>query len=250
MKCRLLALSLFLAAPLWGAPAAPPQERWEIVSHTFVGIETRSLTPQERAAYGDRLRPRLGLLVTRVVPGSPADEAGMRAGDLLLHQSGCTLHSPASLLASMRNGDPGIPLHFTLLRGEEKLRMRVVPVARPEPVVVGYYTPHRLRADKLGEIRPLQAKVARLLAGEEPRFQAIREEMEAIAMLLCDSYSPGALRLHYSSGGCDISVARFWRRIVVEMREDGVEMRAELRKDEEKPLPEAMRRRLAEMGGL
>jgi serine protease Do len=46
------------------------------------GIEVGALTPELAEQY--RLEVRQGVVVTRITPGSPADDAGLRVGDLIL----------------------------------------------------------------------------------------------------------------------------------------------------------------------
>jgi serine protease Do len=54
--------------------AAPNKGKW--------GLMLRELTPEERAQ--EHLDAGQGVLVGNVAPGSPADEAGLRSGDVVL----------------------------------------------------------------------------------------------------------------------------------------------------------------------
>ena len=75
-----------------------------------------------------RARPRLGvalgrargggLLVRAVLEGSPAAEAGLRRGDVLVVAAGRELHSVDDLLDVLETTDP--PLELGVIRGEER----------------------------------------------------------------------------------------------------------------------------------
>jgi DNA-binding MarR family transcriptional regulator len=68
--------------------------------------------------------PRVaGLLVRSVEPGSPAQAAGVAAGDVLIRAGGRELRSSSSLYAAIQ--DAGDRLTVTLLRGNEQHRARI-----------------------------------------------------------------------------------------------------------------------------
>ncbi len=59
-----------------------------------------------------------GVLVTNVVPGSPAARAGLQMGDLLFLLDGSTLQSALQLQNHVRNQPPGSPVELGFLRRE------------------------------------------------------------------------------------------------------------------------------------
>lgn len=62
-----------------------------------------------------------GVPVTAVLPGSPAEEAGLRAGDILTTLDGRWTTSPNDAYAAAEGVEPGKPTELTILRdGEEK----------------------------------------------------------------------------------------------------------------------------------
>jgi DNA-binding MarR family transcriptional regulator len=65
-----------------------------------------------------------GLLVRSVEPGSPAAEAGIEPGDLLIGGNGRELRSSSSLYAAVRESGDG-PLKLKLLRGSDDVEVRV-----------------------------------------------------------------------------------------------------------------------------
>ncbi|MFN0145025.1 MAG: S1C family serine protease [Dehalococcoidia bacterium] len=95
----------------------------------FLGISGRAVPLPPAIAASYRAGDATGLLVTEVMEGSPASEAGLMPGDVVLQLDG----APAGLggisrgLRAMR---PGRPVHIHLLRGFERREADVNPVAR------------------------------------------------------------------------------------------------------------------------
>lgn len=58
-----------------------------------------------------------GLLVTAVVPGGPAETAGVFVGDIVLGFDGTALHDPDELLAHLRRHQVGSTITLRVLRG-------------------------------------------------------------------------------------------------------------------------------------
>ena len=81
-------------------------------------------------------RPRLGVVVDEhvrvitVAPGSPADDAGVRAEDVLTSLDGTPLTSREQLTAGIATG-PIAPRTLAITRGEETLTLTMTPVAGP-----------------------------------------------------------------------------------------------------------------------
>ena len=71
----------------------------EAVSRTDLGVHVRGLDDEQREVLGTRAR---GVIVTEVDEGSPADQAGIEEGDLLLEANGRTIGTAADLGAAVR----------------------------------------------------------------------------------------------------------------------------------------------------
>jgi len=67
-----------------------------------------------------------GVVVTYVVPSSPADLAGIKKGDLILGFEKQSITSAASLALMVRRSEPGTPLDVTLLRRNQPFTLRVL----------------------------------------------------------------------------------------------------------------------------
>lgn len=92
-------------------------ERVVLISRGGTEMEI-SLTPEYNAEVGRRT---MGVIlswnmVTGVVPGSPADEAGLQEGDSILGVNGQAAYSDASLLAALGEVEAGETAEFMIMR--------------------------------------------------------------------------------------------------------------------------------------
>ena len=72
------------------------------------------------------------LLVVGVTPGSPAEQAGVLIGDLLLDFDGSPVRSPEELLALLNGDAVGRAVPLRVLRGASTATLAVTPQERPE----------------------------------------------------------------------------------------------------------------------
>jgi signal transduction histidine kinase len=74
-----------------------------------------------------------GVTAVEIVPGSPADLAGVRTGDVLLAVNDTAIETTADVVEFQHRGQEGTELSYTLLRlgGEQVLVVSLAPVSRP-----------------------------------------------------------------------------------------------------------------------
>ena len=89
------------------------------VVYGYIGLTVRSVEPGERQPNG--LGPQVGAVVQRIDPAGPADEAGVRVGDLILRFDGQLVRGPGSLAESVGQTPPGSTVPLELRRGELRL---------------------------------------------------------------------------------------------------------------------------------
>lgn len=82
-----------------------------------LGVRLQSLTPQLAEYFG--LGDRRGALVASVRDGTPADRAGLRAGDVLLSVAGEELSDVEDAVRAVRDSDGEVEIRV-LRRGEER----------------------------------------------------------------------------------------------------------------------------------
>lgn len=74
-----------------------------------------------------------GVLITRVIPGSPAEAAKLQPNDLILSVNGTRLETPEELTRLIRANPPGTRLSIELLRNQEQVTMEAVTGKAPHP---------------------------------------------------------------------------------------------------------------------
>ena len=82
----------------------------------------------KRAYYGSAEE---GVLIAGVVPGSPADQAGIQRGDVIVQWNGTTLKSPASLSRTVAATQVGKTVRVKLYRQGVLINVRVKVAERP-----------------------------------------------------------------------------------------------------------------------
>ncbi|MFC0678121.1 S1C family serine protease [Lysobacter korlensis] len=97
--------------------------------HAFLGLRPGAITPQIAEQLG--VPQDDGVVVLSVVDGGPADEAGLRPGDVLVRLDDEELRSPEDLLGSLRRRDPGDAVTIEYLRGSEPQTTEATLDARP-----------------------------------------------------------------------------------------------------------------------
>src|SRR5689334_21496164 len=71
----------------------------------YLGVSLTELTPELRTHFG--VPDDAGAMVSKVEPGSPADKAGIRVGDILASVDGKDVRSSWDILAKVRGLDDG-----------------------------------------------------------------------------------------------------------------------------------------------
>jgi serine protease DegS len=94
----------------------------------WIGIVPEDITDEQAAQLG---LAQGGVLNANLYVGSPAQEAGLEPGDLLLAIGGAPLHSAQDALARIANEKPGAELAIKVLRGHRTLETKARVSERP-----------------------------------------------------------------------------------------------------------------------
>ena len=148
--------------------------RFGRVQRGRLGIATQDLTPELATAFGiDREH---GAIVVRVVPGSVADKAGIRTGDVVLRIDGRRIRHAADLHNAVGLLPIGKRFAIEVWRDGEIVRLRAELVRPPAPrrVAAGDFNPVLAGAviSELTDESPLYGQTEGLLVVEVKRGSA------------------------------------------------------------------------------
>jgi S1-C subfamily serine protease len=105
---------------------------------TAVSVADRLIDGEEiRTAFlgvtgTDTTSGQAGALINGVIPNSPADDAGLRVGDLVTGYNGQRIESFADLGAVVRASQPRDQVTLTVQRGDEEMAIEVTLVERTD----------------------------------------------------------------------------------------------------------------------
>jgi len=108
------------------------------VSHPYIGIRMVTLTPElaqqiNRDPNSGLLIPELeGVLVMQVQSGTPAEQSGLRRGDVITNIDSTRIKSAEQLQRVVEKSNVGEKLHFTVRRGQQERTVTVYPAELDE----------------------------------------------------------------------------------------------------------------------
>ena len=106
--------------------------RGEQVPHPFIGIQMITLTPEMAKQNNSDpnsvlILPEVkGVLVRKILPGTPAEKSGMRIGDVILEIDNQSVVSAEQLQRKVENSSVGKKLLFKVLRNNKEKELYVV----------------------------------------------------------------------------------------------------------------------------
>ncbi len=124
-----------------------------------LGVLVQDLTPELAQAFG--LKDRQGAVIAQVVPGSPAEKAGLRAGDIVLAVDGRAVVSANALRNAIGMTRRGSTVTLDVLRDgrAQKLNVKIEAIAgertaSKDQAPQSGAPSRRLAGVELGEIEP------------------------------------------------------------------------------------------------
>ncbi|MEO6118696.1 MAG: trypsin-like peptidase domain-containing protein, partial [Methylotenera sp.] len=103
------------------------------VTRGWVGIEAQDITPELAESF--KLNITQGALIAGVLSNSPADKAGLRAGDILLAIDGKPVVDSGSMLNIIAGLIPNKKAILKIARAEKTIDITVIIGKRPKPVL-------------------------------------------------------------------------------------------------------------------
>ena len=93
------------------------------IIHPYMGVSYVPLNPAIAAYLG--IQETQGVVIASVVSGSPADQAGLKANDVITKVDGQTLKGDSDLAQIINDHKPGDTLTLTVVRGTQNLQLKV-----------------------------------------------------------------------------------------------------------------------------
>ena len=157
------------AVPINMAKSILPQLRATgSVTRGWLGVVIQRITPELAESF--KLGDRKGALVSKVEPGGPADEAGIRRGDVIVEFNGRPIEQMEELPRNVAETAVGTKVELVVLREGQRKKLEVTVGRFPEEAAVaGAETPKESQsAEAFGlRVQDLTPEVARQLGVEE-----------------------------------------------------------------------------------
>lgn len=92
------------------------------VTRGWLGVSVKELTVEEAEALD--LPQKTGLYLPEITQGSPADEAGVEAGDVVLAVNGRKVRDASDLIREVGNSSPGTSIKLKIWRKEKVIEIK------------------------------------------------------------------------------------------------------------------------------
>ncbi len=123
-----------------------------------IGISTTELTEQLSEYFG--VSGKGGLLISNVEKDSPAEKAGLKAGDIIIEANGAKLNNPAELIQAISKQEEG-DVTLTIIRNKSQQTLKVTPEKMKPINFQGFIAPRAI-TQTTAPLRALTSRPARL----------------------------------------------------------------------------------------
>ncbi len=106
-----------------------------VVTRGWIGVEPQELTPELAETFKLKMDSASGVIITGVLQGGPAAQAGIKPGDVITTIAGKRVGSVSELLSNVAALKPGAPAKMIVQRADKSLELDVSPGLRPRPKV-------------------------------------------------------------------------------------------------------------------
>lgn len=136
---------MVLAAPAWLPAQGPPPPVRPVPGGSYLGIGIREINAERTKAL--KLPPEAAVEITRVGAGSPADQAGLKAGDVVLQYNGVRVEGIEHFSRMVRETPVGRDVKLEIFRNgaaqtvTAKIGQHPVPQGFPFPDGFGFPLP-------------------------------------------------------------------------------------------------------------
>ena len=96
----------------------------------WIGIEIQSMSPELAESFG--LNDTIGVIIAGVLNNGPADQAGLRPGDILRKVNGSDVHNGKQAIRLISRAKPGTEVKLAIQRGGKNIQTTVITSERPQ----------------------------------------------------------------------------------------------------------------------
>jgi C-terminal processing protease CtpA/Prc len=126
----------FVSIPMSAQTPEPERDKdrvfaWSFDGGSYLGVQTAEINRANFGKFG--LRDVRGVAVEKVMEGSPAQAAGLQAGDVIVRFNGQEVSSSRMLTRLVNEVDPDHTAKITVLRGGAEREVTVTVGKRPTP---------------------------------------------------------------------------------------------------------------------
>ena len=111
------------------AYAYPQLLKYGHIHRPEMGVIAQTITPE--IAAGLHLQRDFGVIASDVIPGGPADEAGLRMGDIILSVDGTPTANLPMFTSTLYTHTSGEHVNIEVLRGSNRVQLDVPLIDRP-----------------------------------------------------------------------------------------------------------------------
>ena len=95
------------------------------VQRSYLGVGIQMIDSDLAKQFG--VSPKGGVLITSVMDGSPADQAGVKTGDVITRYAGVDVHSPRELQMFVERSEAGKAHEMEVIRGGDSKMLTFIP---------------------------------------------------------------------------------------------------------------------------
>ena len=153
----------------------------------FIGVQLLALTPELREHFG--VPPEKGVMVSKVLDGTPAERAGIRVGDIIMAAGGAPIAASTELSRAVNATEPDSEVSLGVWRDEEEITLQVgveqssrMVVDVTKDLLQGHRAfmlsedgPKALHLEQLG---PDDPQLRQLTQIHVPRYEDLEETLE------------------------------------------------------------------------
>jgi hypothetical protein len=165
------------------------------ISKYFIGVHCEPVDDATREEL--RLAEKAGLQVLEVTPDSPAQKAGLQAGDILLYANDSELGSREQLIEAVQKaGEAKDELAFSIVRDGKEDKVVVRPGERPEmPAMPGMPMMPAMPGMPVMPAMPgLDLNIAVDGEGMAPDMEALKKQMEQLRVQILQNGPEGVVQ--------------------------------------------------------